>query len=57
MGMDNSRTTIYHAAGNGMTERFNRTLISMLGTLELEKKEKLETIHVFCPISTSIKQH
>ena len=39
MGMDKSRTTIYHAAGDGMTERFNRTLISMLGTLETEKKK------------------
>ena len=34
-----------------MTERFNRTLIAMLRTLETEK-EKLETI--YCPISTSI---
>ena len=39
MGMEKSRTTIYHAVGNGMTERFNRTLISMLGTLETEKKK------------------
>ena len=39
IGMEKSRTTIYHAAGNGMTERLNRTLISMLGTLETEKKK------------------
>lgn len=38
MGIKKSRTTPYHAAGNGMTERFNRTLISMLGTLESDKK-------------------
>ena len=38
MGIDKSRT-IYHAAGNGVTERFNRTLISMLGTLEADKKK------------------
>lgn len=38
MNIQKSRTTPYHAAGNGMTERFNRTLISMLGTLETDKK-------------------
>ena len=39
MGISKSRTSVYHAAGNGMTERFNRTLISMLGTLENDKKQ------------------
>ena len=39
MGINKSRTSIYHAAGKGMTVRFNRTLISMLGTLETEKKK------------------
>ena len=37
-GIKKSRTTIYHPMSNGMTERFNRTLISMLGTLEPEEK-------------------
>ena len=30
-GMEKTRTTIYHAMGNGVTERFNRTLLNMLG--------------------------
>ena len=39
IGIKKNRTTIYHPAGNGMPERFNRTLISMLGTLEVDKKK------------------
>lgn len=37
-GMQKSRTTSYHPMGNGMCERFNRTLLSMLGTLEDSQK-------------------
>ena len=39
MGISKSRTTLYHASGNGMTGRFSRTLISMLGFLENDQKK------------------
>lgn len=39
-GISKSRTTPYHAMGNGACERFNQTLLKMLGTLSQDKKAK-----------------
>lgn len=38
-GMRKSRTISYHAMGNGQCERYNRTLLNMLGTLKPEQKQ------------------
>ena len=37
-GVQKSRTTPYHAMGNGMVERFKQTLLNMLGTLQDSQK-------------------
>ena len=37
-GTRKTRTTPYHPMGNGMVERFNKTLLNMLGTLNYKQK-------------------
>ena len=39
-GMSKSRTTPYHAMGNGACERFNQSLLKLLGTLANDQKSK-----------------
>lgn len=38
-GIVKTRTTPYHPMGNGLCERFNSTLLNMLGTLDDDQKE------------------
>ena len=47
-GIQKTRTTPYHPMGNGMVERFNQTLMNMLGTLS-EKQKSDWKAHVPSP--------
>lgn len=40
LGTKKTRTSAYHAMGNGLCERMNRSLLAMLGTLENSQKRK-----------------
>ena len=42
-GVEKSRTTPYQPMGNGMVERFNQTLLNMLGTLRDNQKQDWKT--------------
>ena len=61
-GIKKLRTTPYRPQTNGACERFNRTLISLIGTMELEDKknwiEKLNTLtHLYNCTRSSMTGH
>ena len=46
-GIGKSRTTPFRPSGNGCCERMNRSLISILSTLEPDNKGRLENTHSY----------
>ena len=52
VGVHKSWTTPYHPMGNGLVERFNQTLLKMLGTLDDHQKQDLKSY--VAPISMPI---
>ena len=47
--VEKSHTTSYHLKRNGQVERFNQSLLQMLGTMEASKKSDWKA-HLFHPL-------
>ena len=56
-GVQKSRTTPYHPMGNGMVERFNQTLLNMLGTLQDSQKQDWKSYVALLVLAYSSTKH